>query len=87
MIDFIHGLRYLHQAARILHGDGGKAATVAAEHALAVLTGRDDKVADELAAAAATRPAADGHKKIGETVTYLRNKHDYLRYYAALASG
>lgn len=88
VIDFIHVLQYLHQAACILHGDGDNVAVQdAGEHALAVLTGRDEKVADELAAATATRPDADGHKKIGETVTYPRNQHDYLRYDTALPSG
>ncbi|MBS2545310.1 ISKra4 family transposase [Catenulispora sp. NL8] len=88
VIDFIHVLQYLNTAARVLHGDGDKAATAVAEHALTVLNGRSSDVADDLDQAACdARFSPEDRKKIGETVTYLRNKHDYLRYDDALAAG
>ena len=88
VIDFIHVLQYLHAAARILHGATDSAHTAVAEHALTVLSGRAADVADELATAA-QHPGhgPEDRKKIGETVTYLRNKNDYLRYDTALAQG
>lgn len=53
-----------------------------------MLSGRDAQVADELAAAArSTARSAEDRKKIGETVTYLRNKHEYLCYDTAPAKG
>ena len=88
VIDFIHVLQYLNTAARVLHGDGDETATAVAEHALTVLNGRSGNVADELDHAASnTRLGPEDRKKIGDTVTYLRNKHDWLRYDTALAAG
>jgi hypothetical protein len=46
VIDFIHVLQYLHQADRVLHGDGEQARTAVAEHTLAVPSGRSTQVAD-----------------------------------------
>lgn len=88
VIDFIHVLQYLNAAARVLHDDTDKAATAVAEHALTVLNGRSAQVADELDRAASNaRLGPEDRKKIGETITYLRNKHDYLHYDTALAAG
>lgn len=58
-----------------------------AEWARTVLNGRSADVADLLAAVAETRHDPEDRKKIGEPVTYLRNKNDYLRYDTALAAG
>ena len=87
LIDVIHVLQYLHAAARVLHGPGDTADTTVAEWALTVLNGRSADVTDLLATAADARPDPEDRKKIGETVTYLTNKHDYLRYDTALAAG
>lgn len=88
VIDFIHVLQYLNTAARVLHRDIDKAATTVAEWALTILNGRSAEVADELAAAADnSRHNAEDRKKIGDTVIYPRNKHDYLGYDTALAKG
>lgn len=88
VVDFIHVLQYLNTVARVLHGDGDTAATAVAEHALTVLNGRSSDVADEPdQAATGTRLGPEDRKKISETVTYLRSKHDYLRYDTALAAG
>jgi hypothetical protein len=88
VIDFIHVLQYLHTAARVIHGHGERAEKAVAEHALTVLHGRAADVADELTTAADNpRLAAENRKKISETVTYLRNKHDYLGYDTALKKG
>ena len=86
VIDIIHVLQYLHVAARVLHSNGN-ADTAVAEWALTVLNGRSADVADHLADAADARHDSEDRKKIGETVTYLRNKHDYLCYDTALAAG
>jgi len=87
LIDVIHVLQYLHAAARVLHGDGEQADTAVAEWALTILNGRSADVTDRLAATADARHDPEDRKKIGETVTYLRNKHDHLRYDTALANG
>ena len=58
-----------------------------AEWALTILNVRSTDVTDHLAAAADARHDPEERKKISETVTYLRNKHDYLRYDTALANG
>jgi hypothetical protein len=63
----------LHAAARILNGDGEAADSEAAEWALTMLNGRSADVTDRLAAAADARHDPEDRKKIGETVTYLRN--------------
>jgi hypothetical protein len=87
VIDIIHVLQYLRAAARVQHGNDDKADTAVAEWALTVLNGRSADVTDELDAAADARRDPEDRKKISETVTYLRNKHDYLRYDTALAQG
>lgn len=87
LIDVIHVLQYLHAAARVLHPGGEAADTAVAEWALTILNGRSADVADYLATAAEVQHDPDDRKKIGETVTCLRNKHDYLSYDTALAAG
>lgn len=89
VIDFIHVLQYLHQAARAAHpGETTGAESVAATWALAILGGRAAHIAATLADTAETDtlPAED-RKKIREAVTYLTNKAEHLRYDTALARG
>lgn len=89
IIDIIHVLEYLWGAAWSFHGAGDPAAEdwVAAK-ALAVLAGDSTRAAQEITAEA-DAAGLEGSRRTGADacVRYLGNKHDFLHYDQALASG
>jgi hypothetical protein len=91
LVDFVHVMGYLHQAARALHdpGDpGDPGATWATDLGRIVLTGRAvDAIATIRHRIATVKPGPTHQAEAQETITYLTNKRPYLAYPAALASG
>jgi hypothetical protein len=89
LVDFVHVMGYLHQAARALHDPGDPAAaTWATDLGRIVLTGRAvDAIATIRHRTATVKPGPTHQAEAQETITYLTNKRPYLAYPAALASG
>jgi hypothetical protein len=89
IIDIIHVLEYLWGAAWSFHASGDPAAEDwVAVKALAVLAGDSTRAAQEITAEA-DAAGMEGSRRTGADacVRYLGNKHDFLRYDQALASG
>ncbi|MFE9240467.1 ISKra4 family transposase [Streptomyces sp. NPDC007007] len=89
VIDLIHVLEYLWDAAWCLHQAGDPAAEAfVARHARTILGGGAEQVATALQTAArAARLKKNRRKGIDDAVGYLRNKAAYLRYDTALERG
>ena len=89
VIDFVHVMGYLHQAARALHDpDDPAAATWAVDLARTILTGRAaDAIATIRHRIAAIHPSPTRRAGAEEAITYLTNKRDHLDYPTALAAG
>ncbi|UXY24297.1 ISKra4 family transposase [Streptomyces cynarae] len=89
VIDLIHVLEYLWDAAWCLHQAGDPAAEAfVAPHAPTILGGGAEQVAAALQTAArAARPKKNRRKGIDDAVGYLRNKAAYLCYDTALERG
>jgi hypothetical protein len=89
VIDIVHVLEYLWGAAWSFHASGDPAAEDwVAVKALAVLAGDSARAAQEITAEA-DAAGMEGSRRTGADacVRYLGNKHDFLRYDQALASG
>jgi hypothetical protein len=89
IIDIIHVLEYLWGVAWSFHASGDPAAEDwAAVKALAVLAGDSARAAQEITAEA-DAAGLEGSRRTGADACarYLGNKHDFLRYDQALASG
>jgi hypothetical protein len=89
IIDIIHVLEYIWGAAWSFHAAGDPAAEDwVAARALAVLAGDSARAAQEITAQA-DAAGLEGSRRTGADacVRYLGNKHDFLRYDQALASG
>jgi hypothetical protein len=89
IIDIIHVLEYLWDAAWSLHQAGDPAAEDwVAVKALAVLAGDSDRAAEEITAEADAAGLA-GNQRNGAAacVRYLENKREFLRYDQALEAG
>jgi hypothetical protein len=89
VIDLIHVLEYLWDAAWCLHQAGDPAAEAfVARHARTILGGGAEQVATALEKAArAARLRKNRRKGLDDAVGYLRNKAPYLRYDTALERG
>ncbi|WP_407697892.1 ISKra4 family transposase [Streptomyces kaniharaensis] len=89
VIDLIHVLEYLWDAAWCLHQAGDQAAEAfVARHARTILGGGAEQVATSLEKAArAARLKKNRRKGIDDAIGYLRNKAQYLRYDTALEHG
>jgi hypothetical protein len=87
LIDFIHVLEYLWQAAWALHREADPAAeTWVAAHARAILHGHTPHVAAAIRAAASTLTGAR-QAAAAQAARYLDTKHPYLGYPRALTAG
>jgi hypothetical protein len=91
VIDFIHVLEYLWKAAWCFHPprDPAMEDWVIAQ-ALDILHGRVPEVIDRITRLAEDHPPSPGSehaKNIARTLSYLRNKQDYMDYPKALANG
>ncbi len=89
VIDIIHVLEYLWDAAHCLHPAGDRAAEAwVAGHARTVLAGASEQAAASITAAAEAAGLRPGSRKgIDDAVGYLTNKAAYLRYDTALHEG
>ena len=89
IIDIIHVLEYLWDAAHCLHPAGDRAAEAwVAGHARTVLAGGSEQTAASITTAADAAGLRPGSRKgIDDAVGYLRNKASYLRYDTALNEG
>ncbi|MFC9331777.1 ISKra4 family transposase [Kitasatospora sp. NPDC057015] len=89
LIDIIHVLEYLWDAAHCLHPAGDRAAEAwVAGQARTVLAGGSEQAATSIAGAAADAGLRPGSRKgIDDAVGYLRNKVAHLRYDTALHEG
>ncbi|WP_079190230.1 ISKra4 family transposase [Actinacidiphila paucisporea] len=89
VIDVIHVLEYLWDAAWCLHASGDPTAEAwVARHARNLLEGGAEQVADQLHTAARTaRLKKNRRKGIDDAIGYLRGKARYLRYDTALSRG
>jgi hypothetical protein len=89
VIDLIHVLEYLWDAAWCLHESGDPAAEAfVARHARTILGGGAEQVATTLDKAARTaRLKKNRRKGIDDAIGYLRHKAAYLRYDTALERG
>ncbi len=85
--DLVHVLQYLWRAAWCFHPPGDPAAEDwVAEHALAILAGHADQVAELIDTDTADLPV-DRCEDAGTAVRYLRGHVEYLCYNTALARG
>ncbi|MFJ3793991.1 hypothetical protein [Kitasatospora sp. NPDC090091] len=89
VIDLIHVLEYLWNAAWCLHAPGDPSAGAwVARHARTLLEGGAEQAATALEKAARTARLKKSRRKgIDDAIGYLRNKAAYLRYDTALANG
>ncbi|HEX9519749.1 MAG TPA: hypothetical protein VF940_26680, partial [Streptosporangiaceae bacterium] len=89
LIDFIHVLEYLWQAAWSLHREADPAAeTWVAAHARAILDGHAPQVAAAIRAAADTAALTGARRAAAaRAARYLDTKHPYLSYPRALTAG
>jgi hypothetical protein len=89
VIDIIHVLEYLWDAAHCLHATGDRAAEAwVARHARTILAGGAQQAAASITGAAAEAALRPGSRKgIDDAVGYLTNKTAYLRYDTALHKG
>ncbi|WP_407918485.1 ISKra4 family transposase [Kitasatospora sp. NE20-6] len=89
LIDIIHVLEYLWDAAHCLHPAGDRAAEAwVAAQARTVLAGESEQAAASITAAADAAELRPGSRKgIDDAVGYLRNKAAHLRYDTALHEG
>jgi hypothetical protein len=89
LIDIIHVLEYLWDAAHCLHPAGDRAAEAwVAGQARTILAGGSEQAAASIAGAAADAGLRPGSRKgIDDAVGYLTNKAAHLRYDTALHEG
>jgi hypothetical protein len=89
VVDFIHVLEYLWDAAWCFYNEGDTAAeTWVQDRATAILEGRADQVAAGIRRRATTAGLpTPKRKKADDTARYLHNKAPYLDYPAALTAG
>lgn len=89
LIDIIHVLEYLWDAAHCLHPAGDRTAEAwVAGHARTILAGGSEQAAASITTAADDAGLRPGSRKgIDDAVGYLKNKAAYLRYDTALHEG